>query len=67
MIYHAPAARPSAGLKEHDACVKCHTDKSAIAWTNDHLINLAETKILRASGAMELVIKKALSSITHDA
>ena len=29
--------------------VKCHTDKSAIAehaWTNDHPINRAKTKIL---------------------
>ena len=53
-------------LKEHkDACVKCHTDKSAIAehaWTNDHPINWAETKILqRANGTMELVMKEALS------
>ena len=53
-------------LKEHkDACVKCHTDKSAIAehaWTNDHPINWAKTKILqRANGTMELVMKEALS------
>ena len=42
-------------LKEHkDACVKYHTDKSAIAehaWTNDHPINWAETKILRVNRA----------------
>ena len=53
-------------LKEHkDACVKCHTDKSAIAkhaWTNDHPINWAETRILqRANGVMELVMKEALN------
>ena len=39
-------------LKEHkDACTRCLTDKSAVtvaehAWTNDHPINWAETKIL---------------------
>ena len=53
-------------LKEHkDACVKCHTDKSAIAehaWTNDNPINWAEMKILQqANRAMELVMKEALS------
>ena len=38
-------------IKEHkDTCVKSLTDKSAIAehaWTNDHPINWAETKILQ--------------------
>jgi hypothetical protein len=53
-------------LKEHkDACVKCLTDKSAIAehaWTNDHPINWDGTKILqRASRTMQLVLKEALS------
>ena len=46
-------------LKEHkDACTRYLTDKSAIAehaWTNDHPINWAETKILqRANRTMEL-------------
>ena len=53
-------------IKEHkDACVKCLTDKSAIAehaWTNDHPINWAGTKVLqRASRTMELVLKESLS------
>ena len=53
-------------IKEHkDACVKYHTEKSAIAehaWTNDHPINWAETNILqRANRAMELVLKESLS------
>ena len=53
-------------IKEHkDACMKCFTDKSAIAehaWTNDHPINWADTKILqRANRAMELVLKESLS------
>ena len=52
-------------LKEHkDACVKCQTDKSAIAehaWAEDHPINWSGTKILqRASHTMELVMKEAL-------
>lgn len=59
-------------LKEHkDACAKCLTDKSAIAehaWTNDHPINWAETKVLqRASRTMELVMKEALSIRTTPA
>ena len=37
-------------ISQHkDACVKCQTDKSAIAehaWANSHLINWAETKVL---------------------
>ena len=53
-------------IKEHkDACMKCFTDKSAIAehaWTNDRPINWADTKSLqRANRAMELVLKKSLS------
>ena len=45
--------------------MKSLTDKSAIAehaWTNNHPINWAETKILqRANRAMELVLKESLS------
>ena len=52
-------------LKEHkDACVRCQTDKSAIAkhaWAEDHPINWSGIKILqRASHTMELVMKVAL-------
>ena len=52
-------------IKEHkDACVKYHVEKSASAehaWTNDHPINWAETKILqRVNRAMELVLKETL-------
>ena len=52
-------------LKEHkDACVKCQTDKSAIAehtWAENHPIDWSGTKILqRASHTMELVMKEAL-------
>ena len=47
-----------ARLKEHkDACIKCLTDKSAIAehaWANDHPINWVETRIVkRANQTME--------------
>ena len=53
-------------LKEHkDASTRCLTDTSVIAehaWTNDHPINWAETKILqRANHTMELVMKEVLS------
>ena len=53
-------------LKEHkDACAKCLTDKSAIAehaWTSNHPINWAGTRVLqRANRTMELVMKEALS------
>ena len=47
-----------------DACVRCQTDKSAIAehaWAEDHPINWSGTKILqRASHTTELVMKEAL-------
>ena len=52
-------------LKEQKyACVRCQTDKSAIAEyasLEDHPINWSGTKILqRASHTMELVMKEAL-------
>ena len=57
-------------MKEHkDGCAKCLMDKSAIAehaWTNDHPINWAGTKILQhVSRTMQLVLKKYLAYTRH--
>ena len=53
-------------LKEHkDACIKGFTDKSAIAWMEDHPIHWDDTRILQhASQAMELIVKEAICTQT---
>ena len=44
--------------------MKYFKDRSAEhAWTNDHPINWADTKILQVNKAMELVLKESLSII----
>ena len=57
-------------LEHKDACVKCLTDKSAIAehaWTNEHPINWANTRVLqRASRTMELHGHEGSTKHTYD-